>query len=405
MTPQEFAALPKEKQDLLISKVSDIQDATEKIVNEEKGLSKLSMPELEEKLKGVMEKYIKGMTPADKKFFVFPGIGNEKNLNDDLSGEGKFRKTKMFLAALIGKNTTVLNQMHQEVATKANLSEGTTTAGGFLVPEEFKAEILRLAPIYGVIRSECRILPMASDTVNIPAAGAQDITAHFVNEGAAIASTDPNFRQVTLTINKLASIPKVTNELLADANVPIINYLAELIAEQFAKAEDNQGFNGTGSPFTGILAATGVPNSTHAGGALALSYGDMMRMTGELYTNAKGNAKWYLHRTMVAHVRGLITTAGAPIFGATTGDVGGYPIRDVEMLPNRATATGTNYGVFGDLRRGFIMGERGSMTMKISEEGTVGGDNLFEKDMAALRMIERIAQAVCLPSSFLTMKG
>lgn len=404
MTPQEFQALPKHEQDQLIASVQRIDKAVEQIVKEEAVTPKTTMKEFEAKIEGIMEKHINRMTAVDKKFFMFPGIGNEKTMADDVSGQGKFSKTIKFLGALIGKNTQVLNQMHSEVATKANLSEGTTTAGGFLVPEEFKAEILRLQPLYGVIRKECRIIPMAYDVVNIPAAD-REVTASWVNEAAAITSTDPTFRQVTLTINKLASIPKVTNELLADANVGVIDYLAMTIAEQFAKAEDQQGFNGTGSPFVGILAATGVPTSTHAGGAMALSYGDMMRMTGELYTNALPNAKWYLHRTMQAHVRGLITTAGAPIFGATTGDVGGYTIVQSEILPNRGTATGTAYGVFGDLRRGLIMGERGSMTMKITEEGTVGGDNLFEKDMAALRVIERVALGVCLPSSFLTMKG
>ncbi len=403
MRAEEFMALPKAEQDALIAKIGDLQEAAKKIAEQDKGLSQLTMKEFEDRIKGVLENQLKTMTPVDKKYFMAPGVGTD--LKDDTSAEGKFAKTKRFLGALIGKDAKVLNQMHSEVATKANLSEGTTTAGGFLVPEEFKAEILRLAPLYGVIRKECRIIPMAYDVVNIPAAGSQDITTSWVNEAAQITSTDPNFRQVTLTINKLATIPQMTNELLADANVPIISYLAQLIAEAFAKEEDNQAFLGSGSPFTGILQATGVPVSTHAGGAAALSYGDMMRMTGELYTNALGNAKWYLHRSMRAHVRGLITTAGAPIFGATTGDVGGYPIVDTEILRNRATASGTKYGVFGDLRRGFAMGERGSMTMKITEEGTVGGNNLFEKDMAALRVIERIAQAVVLPSSFLTMQG
>lgn len=404
MRAEDFLKLSKAEQDALIAKMEDVNSAVGKIVESEIGVEKLTMSQFEDKMKGIMEKFIKGMTPADKKHFVFPGIGNDAALNDDLTPQGKFAKTQKFLRALIGKDAKVLNAMHSEVATKANLSEGTTTAGGFLVPEEFKAEILRLQPLYGVIRKEVRVLPMAYDVVNIPAAD-REVTASWVNEAAQITSTDPTFRQVTLTINKLASIPKVTNELLADANVGVIEYLAMTIAEQFAKAEDTQGFNGTGSPFVGILAATGVPTSTHTGGAIALSYGDMMRMTGELYTNALSNAKWYLHRTMVAHVRGLITTAGAPIFGATTGDVGGYPIVQTEILPNRGTATATAYGVFGDLRRGMIMGERGSMTMKITEEGTVGNDNLFEKDMAALRVIERVALGVALPSSFLTMKG
>jgi HK97 family phage major capsid protein len=403
MKPEEFMKLSKEQQDALIAKIEDIQKATIDLVNKEKKENpELTMAQFEEKIKGVMEKYFKQMDSVDKKYFMFPGIGLDNK--DDITAEGKFAKTRKFLSALVGKNTTVLNEMHREVATKANLSEGTTTSGGFLVPEEFKAEILRLQPLYGVIRQNVRIIPMAFDTLNMPVAD-REVTASWVSEAAQITSTDPTFRQVTLAINKLASIPKVTNELLQDANVPVIQFLSETIAEQFAKAEDNQGFNGTGSPFVGVLSATGVPQGSHAGGAVALSYGDIARFTGQLYTNALANAKFYFHRSMIARIQGLITTAGAPIFGATTNSLFGYPLVSAEILPNDATASGTNYAVFGDLRRGMIMGERGSMTMKITEEGTVGGDNLFEKDMAALRVIERVTLGVALPSSFLTIKG
>src|SRR3990167_5016355 len=403
MRPEEFASLSKAEQDALIAQVQKTDKAVEKIVQDEKG-QPISMKDFEDRIKGVMEGFIKGMTSVDRKHFMFPGIGDDKHMADDLTPQGKYGKMRMFLKALVGKNVQVLNAMHQESATKANLSEGTTTAGGFLVPEEFKAEILRLQPIYGVIRGESRILPMAFDVVNIPAANGE-VTAHWINEAAAVHSTDPTFRQVTLTINKLGSIPQVTNELLADANVGILDYLAMTIAEQFSKEEDNQGFNGTGSPFVGILGATGVPESTHAGGAVALSYQDIVRCTGQLYTNALSNAKFYFHRTVVANIRGLITTAGAPIFPITADAIGPYPIVQSEILPNSASATATAYGVFGDLRRGLIMGERGSIAMKLTEEGTVGGNNLFEKDMSALRVIERVALGVALPSSFLTIAG
>jgi HK97 family phage major capsid protein len=208
-----------------------------------------------------------------------------------------------------------------------------------------------------------------------------------------------------LTIKKLASIPKVTNELLADANVQVISYLSELIAEQFAKAEDDQLFNGSGSPFVGCLQATGVPSRAQAGGtaAVSLSYQDLINATGDIYTNALSNAKFYFNRTMGAHIRGLITTAGAPIFSNTAQEIAGFPIVLAEMLPikTNAAAASTAYAIFGDLRKGVAIGERGSITMKISDQATVNSDNLFEKDMVALRAIERFTLGVVLPSSFL----
>lgn len=407
MRAEDFANLTKDEQDILIQKMGEIDAITKKIAEKEKesGMKQLSMKDLKETITGVIEEQLKKMDRIDKKYFIAPGAGLENK--DDITPMGKFAKTTKFLNALVRKDVQLLNTMQQAEGIKT-LTEGTTTAGGFLVPEEFKAEIQRLAPLYGVIRSNCRIIPMAYDTINIPAAGGTDQTASWTNEASQIVNTEPNFRQLTLTINKLAAIDSMSNELLADANVAVVEYLAMLIAEQFGKAEDQQGFNGTGSPFVGVLQATGVPSSTHAGGAIALSYGDLVKATGALYTNARDNAKFYFHRTVVANIKALITTAGAPIFGATANppSVAGYPLVETEILFTSAQAvTGTAYGVFGNLRRGVAMGERGSMTIDISREATVNSNNMWEKDMSALRVIERVALGVLLPSAVVKIQG
>lgn len=401
MKAEDFAKLSKEEQDILIQKMSEIQDLTKKIAEKDAGKPQLDMKTLENMIKGAMENVTKSMTPVDKKFFMLPGIGNDPAMADSRTPEGKFSKMRKFLNALVTKDVQVISTMQK------TLTEGSTTAGGFLVPEEFMMEIQRLAPVYGVFRRNCRVIPMAFDTLNIPASGSTDQSVSWTNESAQIVNTEPNFRQLTLTINKLAAIDSFSNELLADASVPLIEYIATLVAEQFGKAEDQQGFNGTGSPFVGVLSATGVPSSTHAGGAIALSYQDLVKATGALYTNARDNAKFYFHRTVSANIKGLITTAGAPIFGATANppQVAGYPLEETEILPNSATATGTAYGIFGNLRRAVAMGERGSMTMDISREATVNSNNMWEKDMSALRFIERVCMGVLLPSAVVKIQG
>lgn len=402
MTRDEFDKLPKEQQEALFAKMAEIQKGQAVIASEEKAMPQLSMKEMKEMIEETAKGYIKGMTAVDRKYFMLPGVGND--LKDDLTPEGKFAKTRRFMKALVGGDVQQLRTFHEEVRTKANLSEGTTTAGGYLVPEEFKAEILRLAPTYGVIRREARMIPMAYDIINIPAAGTTDQSAIWTNEAAQIKQTNPTFRQVTLTINKLAAIPKVTNELLADANVEVVQYLAEIIAEAFAKEEDNQAFNGSGSPFVGVLQATGSPARAHAGGTAAqsLSYQDLINATGDLYDTALNGAKFYFNRSMLAHIRGLITTAGAPIFGAVSNEVAGFPLVGVEMLPikTNAAAASTAYAIFGNLRKGVMMGERGTISIKLSDAATVDSDNLFEKDMSALRAIERVCLGVALPSSY-----
>lgn len=407
-TPEDFKNLPKEDQDRFVKVYKEIQEAQARIAKEDKGVPQLTMDELKGMISETAKKLIEPMTKVDRKFFMFPGIG--KDGADDLSPEGKFAKTIKFVKALAGGDVYMLRALHmqniEEAKAKANLSEGTDTAGGFLVPEEFKAEILRLAPLYGVIRANSRIVPMTRDVQNWPAAGTTDQSAVWTNEAAQILQTNPNFRQIVLTINKLAALPKVTSELLEDANVDTIGYLSEVIAEAFAKEEDNQGFNGTGSPFVGVLSATGVPTTPHDGGTgfICLSYADLVEASGAIYDTVQGNAKWYFHRTVIAHIRGLVTTTGAPLFPPTARDLFGYPVISAEKLPgigsSGAVKDTTPYAVFGDLRRGCMFGERGSIRLKLTDQATVDSDNLFEKDMMALRAIERITFGVALPSSF-----
>lgn len=402
MTQKEFDALPKEKQDALLAEQGgDIQKVLAKDAKNNPAPKQMSMADLKGAIDTCVKSAISKMTNIDKKHFAFPGV----IADGDLSPEGKFEKTCKFLKALVKGDVQTLNTLDKEVRTKANLNESTGAEGGYLVPEEFKAEILRLAPKYGIIRQNARIIPMQRDVLNIPSAGTTDLTASWTNEAAQILSTDPNFRQVTLTINKLATIPKVTPELLADANVSVVNYLAELAAEQFGKNEDIQGFKGVGSPFVGLINATGAPTYPHASGTgfETLSYQDLVKIPGFTWTTQLANAKFYFHRTMIAHIRALITTAGAPIFPATTNSIAGYPLVATEILPGIGhtayQTTATTYALFGDLRKALLMGERGTVEMKMGTEGTVGGDNLFEKDMMALRFIERVCFGVALPSA------
>ncbi len=405
LTAEEFKALKPEEQVAYLKKLEDFTVACKASAASDDLLPKMNMKDFTEKMKGIIESQIKTMTNADKKHFVFPGIGDDKDLNDDKSPEAKWMKTKKFFSALVGGDRQTLNTMHVEARTKANLSEGTSTAGGFLVPEEFRAEILRLVPQYGVARANVRMIPMMSDIAHIPVNNSFN-SAIWTAEASQIAQTNVSFGQVTLVINKLAAIPQVSNELLQDANVPVIQWLAQVVADSFAKEEDNQCFNGTGTPFVGVLAATGVPTSPNASGTafICLSYQDLVTATGNIYANALQNAKFYFHRSMIARIRGLITTAGAPIFGATTNDVAGYPLVNTETLPSTASSTsqtgGTPFAIFGDLSRGMAMGERGAMTMRLSEEATVAGNNLFQQDMVALRVIERVCFATLLPSAF-----
>lgn len=94
--------------------------------------------------------------------------------------------------------------------------------------------------------------------------------------------------------------------------------------------------------------------------------------------------------------------AGFPT--AIAGTLWGYPVYLSDKMPTlSATAVSTKFIIFGNLKHLFV-GVRSDMVMSISEHATVGSDNLFEKNMSAVRVVARHAIAVGLPSAFACLK-
>lgn len=411
MTQEEFNKLPKEEQDQYIKNANEMQKALAQMKKDDEQLKTMKMKDFRDLIEGIVKRQIEPMTKVDRKYFAFPGA-KDLALLDRTDPAAKWVKTVQFLNALVKKDVTTLSALETaqieegKLARKASyLNETTAAEGAALVPEEFAAEILRLSDVYGVVRANARHIPMKSDVMHFPAAGTTEVSTHWTNEASKIYGTAPSFRQVTLTINKLATLPVVTTELLQDASIDVIGYLSDLIAEALAKEEDTQGLKGAGSPFTGCMNGTSMPTYGHVGGTghECLSYQDLVKVTSKVKTSAQANAKFYFHRSMIAHIHSLITTAGAPIFPNAPNTVVGYPLVAAEVLPGVGSAAyqtdGTTYALFGDLKKALLFGERGTLRMKLIDQGTVGSDNLAEKDMVALRVIERIAVGVALPSA------
>lgn len=414
VTMDDFKKMTKEEQANYLKTVEEMQALMKADAAGDSGLKQLSMAQLKEIFTESIAKALKPLTDVDRKYFAAPGV--DPKILDRLDDEAKFLKTTQFLNCLVKGDAEGLKKIEKETIEAgqarrkaAYMNESTGSEGAYLVPEEFSNEILRLTDVYGVVRANARILPMKYDTLHVPAA-LGDPSTHWTNEASQIYGTAPTFREIILNVKKLATLPTMTNEFLEDANVDIINYLADLIAMQLAIQEDTQGLIGVGSPFVGVINGTGCPTYIQAGtGFECLSYQDLVKLPSRIKTSAQANAKYYLHRSMIAQVHSLITTAGAPIFPGAPNSILGYPMVSSEVLPgigHTAYQTdATTYAIFGDLRKALLMGERGSLRMKLITEGTVGANNLAEKDMVALRVIERICFGVALPSAVCIIKS
>src|SRR3990167_9183846 len=157
MTQEEYNALPKEQKEQILANAAALVKSQLEIEKEKESFKEMTIKDFTNKVKEIIEEQIKPMTKVDRKFFAFPGIGF---VDGDISPDGKFGKMKKFLCAFGHAVVNGGRKFFEEVRVKANLAEGAGGAGGYLGPEEFKAEVVRLMPRYGVIRKEVRIIPM-----------------------------------------------------------------------------------------------------------------------------------------------------------------------------------------------------------------------------------------------------
>lgn len=298
---------------------------------------------------------------------------------------------------------------NRDMAMIKDLSEGTDTEGGFLVPEEFRAELLRLVEDFGLVRSTSRVLPMNSDTLLIPSLTTQP-TVSWPGEGNAATASDPVFGQITLSAKTVVGLTVTSNELIQDSRPSVINILTELMAEQIAGAEDEQGLVGTGAPFTGILNDAGVNTVTMAAGNVDFSdigADDLADMIDAVKTTAQGGAVFVMHRNILANVRKLKDGAGAYIFDPSAatpegvvGSIWGYPILTSDKMPGTAaSAVSTEFVIFGNMRN-LLLGDRQQVTMSISDSAVIAGSSTFERNQSAVRFTERVALAVGIPEAF-----
>ena len=85
---------------------------------------------------------------------------------DDELGKPEVKSFADFLTAIYHKNHKRLTGVYKAVK---DLSGETGTAGGYLVPEEFRNELLRLADDMSPILSQVQRIPVGSDTGRYPA--------------------------------------------------------------------------------------------------------------------------------------------------------------------------------------------------------------------------------------------
>lgn len=275
-------------------------------------------------------------------------------------------------------------------------------AGGFLVPEIMRSELLQLALEESIVRSRATVIPM--NTLRVPIPTVDDtshvssvfggVTFYWTEEAAQLTESQAKFGRVTLDAKKLTGFFKVPAELLDDA--PAFGaWFDTRVPMGLAWAEDVAFLTetGAGTP-QGIITSPAYVNVSKESGQAAntILWENITKMYARMLPTSIKNAVWICSIDTFPELATMalsVGTGGGPVW------IGGWSQPGSEMPPmtilgrpviftEKTSALGTAGDIsFVDLSY-YLIGDRQQVRVDASEHF------LFQNNQVAYRIIERV---------------
>lgn len=252
------------------------------------------------------------------------------------------------------------------------LHVGTDSAGGFLAPTQFVAEVLRVQREASPIRRLARNLNTERGSVEFPRQVTSTV-ATWVGELEARPATDMTFGSQEIPLRELATMVDVSLRLLEDAELSVESLMATDLGEAFAAAEGAAFLTGTGvKQPTGILSSATVGlKVVNSGNATAIMPDALISMIYAVGAQNSRTGTWLMSTQTAATIRRMKDSADRYLWadspsGLTTGQPStllGRPVEIADDMP--AVAAGATPVLFGDFARAAWVLNRPSVGLSI----------------------------------------
>lgn len=252
------------------------------------------------------------------------------------------------------------------------LNSAVAGDGGYLVDPETSGRIQSVLSSTASIRAISNVVQVEATSYDV-LVDHGDVGHGWATESGSITESDtPVIDRIAIPLNELSALPKASQRLLDDSAFDIEGWLADRIADKFARAEASAFINGDGiDKPTGFLSHTVVDNSiwswgnlgyvpTGAAGAFdgADAIVDLVYALGAQY---RASASFVMNSKTAGDVRKLKDADGRFLWsdGLAAGEPArllGYPVLIAEDMPD--IADGENAIAFGDFGAGYTIAER-----------------------------------------------
>lgn len=216
-------------------------------------------------------------------------------------------------------------------------------AGGFLLPEGFSPNLLKIMPEADPMGGLTTQVPMQNATIKMPARVDTTHTTSVTGgltvtrrpETVAGTASQLTLTAVELTAHSLFGLSYATEEILADSPISFAAILAAGFSEQFTSHLIGERITGTGvGEFTGVLNAACLVSVAKETGqqGLTISKENIDKMRSRCW--GYGKAVWLANHDTLPQLRSLVQsvgTGGAPV-GYVSVDANGNATLDGRPL-------------------------------------------------------------------------
>lgn len=317
--------------------------AEEQVTFDEKKVEKDALDKRIERLEGVeaSEAVLDSVVPAQsRRAAIERPAGPEPRREFSSLGEFmhavRFRPNDQRLEFIEADALGEDGELHAEM----RMDDGPS--GGFMIPPQFRDQMMQVQPQDALVRPRAEVLPAGSppdaglslpaldQTGDAPQGMFGGVQMQWIEEGADKPATDAKVREVTLTPHEIAGTITVTDKLLrnwqaADAT------LRTLMRGAVSASEDYAFLRGDGNKKPLGVINAGAAYKVNRGTADKVGYTDLVTMLSRLLMRG-GSPIWSMPQSVLPQIMLLKDDAGRLIWqpNAQQGAAGtllGYPVR------------------------------------------------------------------------------
>lgn len=266
-----------------------------------------------------------------------------------------------------------------EIRAGSGMNESVPSEGGFLVQQDFAAELFAKTHDQATLLPRCRRIPIGPGKNGLKAnrivetsraTGSRwgGVRAYWTDEGALKHDTHPAFGQMDMRLNKLTGLYYATDELLED--VTALGAIAtQAFTEEFAWLIDDAILNGTGGGQPkGIMSSGALVSVAAETGQVATTIvaENIIKMWARMWARSWPNAVWLINQDCMPQLSQLSIaagTAGIPVYmpagGLSTSPYGTLFSRPVIPIEQCATLGTVGDIVLADLSEYLIIEKGG----------------------------------------------